>query len=350
MKMKSRKADAKASTSKATDAWVEKPALIRQFVEQRPDYERLCDEVQYILKKRLTQRGVEISTVSSRAKTLNSFLEKIQRKSYANPLREMSDVAGVRVVHLYIRDIKLIEKIIKEEFDLIEKVDKFTDKKPNQFGYGAIHFVVRLRKEISGARYEDIKRLKCEIQVRTVLQDAWAIIDHHLVYKTESAVPTSLQRKLNGLAGLFETADDQFEQIRKQRKEYVAEMRESSVSENSFLGHEVNADSLLEYLKWKFPGVPVEKWEGQFKIAQEKVDFLKYRTLKQIDGIMDQTKHSRKKLEHELPNINRLGDKVPSCIELALALSLTDNDYWREVALPTDWRPVIQSRRKFTLA
>jgi GTP pyrophosphokinase len=347
--MKSRKTGAKTSTSKTTDAWVEKPELVKKFVEQRPDYERLCDEVQYILKKRLTQRGVKISIVSSRAKTLDSFLEKIQRKTYSNALKEISDIAGVRVVCLYVKDIHLIEKILKEEFDLIEKVDKFADKKPDQFGYGAIHFIVRLGKRMSGARYEDLKRLKCEVQVRTVLQDAWAIIDHHLVYKKESAIPTSLQRKLNSLAGLFEIADGQFEQIRNQQKEYIAEMRQSSASKNSFLGNEVNADSLLEYLKWKFPGVPVEQWEGQFKMAQEKIDFLKYRTLKQIDGIIDQTKRARQKLARELPNMNRLGDKVPSCIELALALSLTDNDYWRDIPLPTDWRPIIQGRRKLTL-
>jgi putative GTP pyrophosphokinase len=343
--MKSRKSGVKASTSKATDAWTENPDLIRKFVERRPDYEQLCDEVQYILRKRLSQRGVEISTVSSRAKTLTSFLEKIQRKSYANALKDISDFAGVRVVCLYVKDIKLIEKILSEEFDLIEKVDKLTDKKPDQFGYGAIHFVVKLGKRMSGARYEDLKSLKCEVQIRTVLQDAWAIIDHHLVYKKESAVPTSLQRKLYSLAGLFETADDQFEQIRQQRKKYVADMRESSKSEVSFLGNEVNADSLIEFLRWKFPGIPVEKWEGQFKMAQEGIDFKKYRTLKEIDALMEQTRRARNKLAHELPNISKLDEKVPSAIELALALSLTDDIYWKQARLPSDWRPIVQNRR-----
>jgi ppGpp synthetase/RelA/SpoT-type nucleotidyltranferase len=61
-------------------------------------------------------------------------------------------------------------------------------------------------------RYDDLKKLVCEIQVRTVLQDAWAIIDHHLSYKQESDVPKILRRKLNSLAGLVETAHDQFDQ------------------------------------------------------------------------------------------------------------------------------------------
>ncbi|MFH1742151.1 MAG: hypothetical protein ABIH23_24370, partial [bacterium] len=188
--------------------WQSNPEIVRRFIQQRTDYEQLCSEVQYILRKRLAERTIEISTVTGRAKTLNSFLEKIQRKTYEDPFSEITDFAGVRIVCLYVSDIPLIEDIIRKEFEIVEKVDKLTDKPPDQFGYGAIHFVARLGKKMSGARYDDLKVLLCEIQVRTVLQDAWAIIDHHLIYKSESSMPKVLRRKLNSLAGLFETADD----------------------------------------------------------------------------------------------------------------------------------------------
>ena len=210
--MAKKKSTGRMNRPKASDPWRDNPETVKRFIEQEPDYERLCDEVKYVLKKRIGDAGIEVSTIAARAKTLASFLEKTQRKSYAEPFTEIDDFAGVRVVCLYTKDIPVIEEVIRAEFDVVEKIDKLADKEPDQFGYGAIHFIVKLGGEMSGARYEDLKHLVCEVQVRTVLQDAWAIIDHHLVYKRESAIPKIIQRRLNGLAALFEIADDQFGQ------------------------------------------------------------------------------------------------------------------------------------------
>ncbi|HRH41928.1 MAG TPA: hypothetical protein PKY82_09810, partial [Pyrinomonadaceae bacterium] len=190
--------------------WVKKPEIIKQFLDQRSDYEKLCAEVAYILTRHLNNAQIEFSTITHRCKTLNSFLEKVQRKSYHDPITEMTDFAGVRVVCLYIDDLPRVEKVIAEHFEITEKIDKLTYKRTDEFGYGAIHFVVKLGKTSSGARYDDLKDLVCEIQIRTVLQDAWAIIDHHLVYKNESNIPSFLRKKLNLLAGNFESADEEF--------------------------------------------------------------------------------------------------------------------------------------------
>ena len=93
----------------------------------------------------------------------------------------------------------------------------------------------------------------CEIQTRTVLQDAWAIIDHHLVYKNESNIPTILRKKLNLLAGNFGSADDEFKRIRNEREEYLTEIEESKTSSKQFLENELNLDSFVRYAQWKFP-------------------------------------------------------------------------------------------------
>jgi putative GTP pyrophosphokinase len=81
--------------------WYENPMLIKQFIEQRADYEALHAEVVYILTKRLKKYRIEYSMVSGRAKTLSSFLDKIQRKNYLNPFEDIKDLAAVRVVCLY---------------------------------------------------------------------------------------------------------------------------------------------------------------------------------------------------------------------------------------------------------
>ena len=236
--------------------WLEKTEIIKRFLEQRADYEKLCAEVAYILNRELGKNHVEFSTITHRAKTLNSFLEKIQRKSYGNPIEEITDFAGVRVVCLYVDDLIKVETAIVKHFEIVEKIDKLADKKNDQFGYGAIHFVVRLGENSSGARYDDLKNFVCEIQTRTVLQDAWAIIDHHLVYKNASNIPTVLKSRLNSLAENFQGADDEFRSIRAEREEYLTNIEKSENDSELFLENELNLDSFVRYAQWKFPELP----------------------------------------------------------------------------------------------
>ena len=130
----------------------------------------------------------------------------------------MTDRAGVRVVSLFKDDLLEIEEIIKDEFDVKEKVDKLDEKGIDQFGYGTIHFILQLGEKVRGARYDDLRELKCEIQTRTVLQDAWAIIQQNLEYK-QVGVPDDLARRINALAGSLETADNEFQSIARALKD-----------------------------------------------------------------------------------------------------------------------------------
>ncbi|NTZ95298.1 hypothetical protein FCH79_08180 [Pseudomonas koreensis] len=234
------------------DMWTKNPALIKNFLDAKPEFEQLCAEVEYILKKKVTQASIETSFLGSRAKTLNSFLEKLTRKSYSDPFTQIDDFAGARVVCLYNNDITKVIDIIRNEFDIAEEINKRDELETNKFGYIGHHFIVQLSEKYSGARYDDLRNLRCEIQVRTVVQDAWSIIQHHMVYKKESQVPSNLIRKLNGLAGLFETVDDQFEFIRLQRDMYLEDVRESKNTPNNFLENELNYDSLVEFIQWRY--------------------------------------------------------------------------------------------------
>jgi len=236
--------------------WKENTESIKRFIDRQPGYEKLCAEVAYILNRELNKEEIEFSTITYRAKTLNSFLEKIQRKAYRDPVSEITDFAGVRVVCLYIDDLPRLERVIDEQFEIVEKIDKLTNRKSDQFGYGAIHFVVRLGKNASGARYDDLKNLVCEIQIRTVLQDAWAIIDHHLVYKNESNIPSVLRNRLNLLAGNFRSADQKFSDLRAEREEYLKSVEDSEINSEQFLENELNLDSFIRYAQWKFPELP----------------------------------------------------------------------------------------------
>lgn len=303
-----------------SELWRKKPDAIRKFLDCRSDYEQLCTEIAYTLKKRLTAQGIETSAVLWRAKTLNSFLEKLVRKTYVDPMAETTDLGGVRVVCLYVSDVNQIEKIIHDEFEVLEKVDKLSDKGADRFGYGATHFIVKLGTNSSGARYDDLRQLVCEVQVRSVLQDAWAIIDHHLLYKTESDIPQSLQRKMNGLAGLFETADDQFELVRREREAYLKEIRESQNDPGVFLKNEINSDSLYEYLQWKFPNLPTEEHSGEVASIRTLIDSPKYKTLADIDADINSAEIALANTISDLGAENYIANHAAGRLLLALSL------------------------------
>jgi len=326
--------DVKVDCSKGTpdEIWLNNPEIIRHFLDIQSDYDQLCTEVEYILRKQVDKCEIEISTISSRAKTLNSFLEKLQRKNYNKPFEHITDFAGVRLVCLYLDDISKIAEIVRSEFVVVDEVNKIEELGADKFGYEAMHFIVRLGESTTGARYDNLKKLVCEIQIRTVVQDAWAIIQHHMIYKRESQVPTQLQRKLNSLSGLFETVDDQFETIRKERYKYLTDIRETVKTPEAFLANELNLDSFNEYLRWKFPSRSVEAFDGQSRNILNHFFILHFRTLEDVDRLINETFEIRKELLHKTRKFARKSEdgKLPSSVEPLLAI-IASIPEWEEI-------------------
>lgn len=315
------------SNEHLNSVWKEKPEYIRRFYDNLEINEKLCQEIQYILKTEINRADIEIAQVSSRAKTLESFCEKISRKNYKNPFDEVTDFSGVRVVYLYSTNRKNIEEIIEHEFEVIEKVDKVLIDE-DKFGYGAFHFLVKLKDNQSGARYDELKNKTCEIQVRTILQDAWALIAHHLSYKQESDVPKELKRKLNALSGLFETADDQFENIKNVRLQYQSDIQAALSSGKGFANEEeANIDALEAYLESKFPFRLHRGMEG----ISDLLDDLKshgYKTLTEIDSLVDNAIDTVYAKEEKDPPSDEEGDCQYSTVGLVrTALVFMSNEF-----------------------
>jgi putative GTP pyrophosphokinase len=149
------------------------PKYVSEYERVRPLYERLVEEIEYVLQDKLRSTDVRMAQVLGRAKTVKSFREKAERKAYKNPLEEATDLAGVRLVCYYEADVARMESMINSEFDVRERVDKTGDLGVDKMGYHGRSFVITLGARYKGARYDGITELTCEIQVRTVLQDAW---------------------------------------------------------------------------------------------------------------------------------------------------------------------------------
>ena len=217
----------------------------------RPKVEQFADRLAGLLNTLLDEERVSIYSVEHRAKKTESLRAKISRpdKSYDDPLREIPDLCGLRIICYHLEDTDRIEQLIRKQFVVNEdeSEDKLATLDVNEFGYLSIHLVVSLSPERKHlAEWKKFGDLHAEIQVRTVLQHSWAAISHALQYKKEVEVPRSLRRRLHRLSGLLELADEQFLSLRKDHKKL-----EESVSGTSDTGLDalkVDRISILEFL------------------------------------------------------------------------------------------------------
>jgi len=111
------------------------------------------------------------------------------------------------------------------------------------------HMLVKLRPDYKGPHYEEMGDLVAEIQVRTVVMDAWAAISHYLDYKTEEAIPSSLRKDFFAMSGLFYVADKHFETFFKASEASRDNAQQQKASKNQ----EVNLDTLTAFLSEQFP-------------------------------------------------------------------------------------------------
>ena len=192
----------------------------------RQNFDLLCTEVKRILVSSFSQKSLRTHSIEARAKSIDSFSRKVEKKNedgtpkYTQPLVEITDLAAVRAITYTIDDIREITNFIDNHFDIIEKRDVGEERaEKGQFGYQSIHYLVKLTDDRLSLPENSIYRnLVCEIQVRTVLQHAWAEMEHDIQYKGSANIPKSVRRKFLALAGLLEIADREFASIQREDK------------------------------------------------------------------------------------------------------------------------------------
>lgn len=224
--------------------------VIRKYRDaKRPAFEALASRVAELLQSILNEADVPIAHIEHRAKTPESLERKLTTKKYGDPFVDITDFAGVRVITYYQDDVNRVAQIIHAEFnvDPDHSVDKQEEMDVDEFGYRSFHLVCAL----SGPRkalpeWKRFGELPVEIQVRSVLQHAWAAISHKLDYKSTSQAPRQLRRQLFRLSALLELADDEFAQIR-DRSQTISRTYSRDVAAGEF-DIPLNIDSLSTYL------------------------------------------------------------------------------------------------------
>ena len=161
----------------------------------------MVDEVKYKISRGLEKNGIKIHSLVHRFKAFDSFLGKIKRKDFRDPFNEMHDLIGFRIICLFLDDINRTGEMLTHEFDVVDIEDKIESESYDVFGYMGSHYKVKLKEAVLEIDYV------FEIQLRTIAQDAWASISHHLKYKKDDHMADNLKRDIHALSALFYIAD-----------------------------------------------------------------------------------------------------------------------------------------------
>lgn len=226
-------------------------SLSLAYAQHEGAYRDFAACVRDLITQIIAKHGITVHSVTCRAKTQASLNGKLSKagKSYAY-LNDVTDLAGVRIITYFTDDADAIANLIEAEFeiDVDNSVDKRRLLEPNEFGYLSIHHVACLpERRAALTEYSRFSGLKVEIQIRSILQHAWAEIEHDLGYKSAVAVPRKLRRRISRLAGLLELADQEFRTVRDEIGRYERDLPKLVIEEPQTV--ELDKPSLEAYVK-----------------------------------------------------------------------------------------------------
>jgi len=213
-------------------------------------YEKFCIEVVKQLNELISSASIiPALPIQYRVKSFDSILDKIlkTKRDSIRHLSDFPDIAGIRIVLLFERDIDKVVDIIDSNFSVLSKEDTRKRLGDSEFGYGSIHYEVKTPSEwLKVPSLKPLEKITGEIQVRTAAQHIWAAASHVLQYKNKSDVPSPLRRSINRAAALLETVDLEFERVLAKRDAYASGVDTEDPSET--LNTETLKKSLLNLL------------------------------------------------------------------------------------------------------
>jgi ppGpp synthetase/RelA/SpoT-type nucleotidyltranferase len=227
------------------------PSILSQFDQNAQRYDAFRQYLESLLPQLIKAANISTHKIETRLKNRNSLEEKIGRpdKNYSD-LSQITDICGARIITYFAADVDEIASLLEREFsiDRENSIDKRVYEDPDRFGYASLHYVISLTDERSRlTECSAWKGLKAEIQVRTIIQHAWAEIEHDLGFKSPIAVPRPVKRRFSRLAALLETADDEFAGIKLDLRQYAEHV--SAELDNPKAELPIDATSIAELLK-----------------------------------------------------------------------------------------------------
>lgn len=186
------------------------------FIRQHPN---AADEFADAIEDLLNDAGIIFDRVATRVKTWPSYKAKAKKKRtdgtlmYPNPWEDIKDLIGVRITVFNSNTIPKAIEVLGDSFTVVRSVNKTAETRVSGgFGYGSHHLILEPTDVIE--ELAPYKGRTFEVQIRTVLQHAWAEFEHDIRYKQgPSPTPAQVDRLFTLAAGLIELADQQFDEI-----------------------------------------------------------------------------------------------------------------------------------------
>lgn len=313
-------------------------SVVKWYKDNQSIYASLASKVAEIIKENLEHSKMQYHSVTSREKSLESFENKAKSEKYSDPVNEIKDMAGIRIITYLESDVKKVADIVEKLFDIDEanSLDQSKLLGSDRLGYRSVHYVAKFDKpRCKLPEYKTYENLPFEIQIRSLLQHVWAEVEHDRNYKFSGKLPIELERRFYLVAGILECADREFvsiaEEIDKYKEIVVEELGKGD------LDIEINTASLKEYLSSKFSkliqdGVLTAKFAPDDSLSTkivEEVRLFGISRLYQLDKIIP------KDLED---NIFQLGRENNFAGIIRLVLMIADAKKYFSVSWRNNWR------------
>lgn len=194
--------------------------LEQEYWARRRRHEEILAHLAKCVRRTLDDGGVPAS-VTWRVKSYDSLRAKLAARAVpaddGPSVTLVPDLLGMRVVCPFLSELVVVERLLVRYFEVLDVERKAGGSGYREFGYESVHLLLGVPVELTGCcgLPDD---LRCEVQLRTVLQNAWAEIEHELVYKpAESARPADeamARRKLGAISATLALLDQTVQEIR----------------------------------------------------------------------------------------------------------------------------------------
>jgi putative GTP pyrophosphokinase len=196
---------------------------VQRYAALEPGLRKVTEEFVRLVTALLDDAGINYVSVTGRTKSVASFAAKAARTVdgepvYPDPVTDITDQVGIRVVTYLHADVAAVAGVLSDQLSVLDDRDMGRETaRQGRFGYSSRHLLVAV-DPVRGvpAAYDSVRGHSASVQVRTILQHAWAEFEHDVRYKGN--VPeehvSDLDRRFTLAAGLLELADREFSEIR----------------------------------------------------------------------------------------------------------------------------------------
>ena len=216
-------------------------AILQEYRDALPQCKTVAKEVYDTLKSTFAQAGLLVAAIEYRVKAEDSLAGKLELKGGKyKSLADITDIIGLRVITFYTDDVDKVASAVERLFtvDWDNSVDKRKIHEIDSFGYLSLHYICSME----GFPY------RFEIQMRTVLQHAWANMNHDTGYKSGVEIPKIYMRNMSRLAGMLELVDDEFSRIRQELADYRRQVQ-NLVASGNLSEVQLDGDAFKSYLQ-----------------------------------------------------------------------------------------------------